>query len=98
MADSHEFIDLGDLLVAIGPHDQRLAVSRYFQFSIRFLFDLGQLGQERAKVAPFEIMRRRMTKDGLISALVRSCEFWLCFHSYPLGVGDFIKLPRRKTT
>src|SRR5580704_12934686 len=74
MADSHKFLDLGDVLVAIGLHDQRLAVSGHSQLSIGFLFDFGQFVQEPAKIAPFEIVRRRMSKNRLISTAVRSCE------------------------
>jgi hypothetical protein len=75
VADSHEFLDVGDVLVAIGLNNQCLAVSGHSQFSIGFLFDFGQFVQEPAKISPFEIVRRRMSKNRLISTAVRSCEF-----------------------
>jgi hypothetical protein len=78
--DSQQFIDLRDILVAVGLHDQRMPVSRHFQFSIRFLFDVGDLAQHCTQIPPFEIARRRVLEDRLIGAQVSSSEFWL--HRY----------------
>jgi hypothetical protein len=78
--DPHQFIDLRDILVAVGLHDQRVPVSRHFQFSIRFLFDFGDLAQHGAKVPPFEIVRRRVLEDRLIGPQVSSSELWLHCH------------------
>jgi len=75
--DSHQFIDVRDILVTVGLHDERVPVSRHFQFSIRFLVDVGDLAQECTKIPPFEIARRRVLEDGLIGAQVSSSEFWL---------------------
>ncbi len=70
MADLHEYVDVGDELIVCGMQDDGFAVAGGLEMAVGLIDHLAELGKHRADIPPVQVMCNRMTKDGVIGALV----------------------------
>ena len=54
--------------------DQRFTVTRYFKVAVGFLRDLAEAFKHGTNLAPVQIMRDGVLKDGVVGAQMRAFE------------------------
>lgn len=74
MTQFHHFRGLADLLGSGWLQNQNLSITRDFQVPIGFLKYVSNVSEERINVLPREIVRQRVSKNGFVSAQVRTRE------------------------
>jgi hypothetical protein len=66
----HDFIHLRNVLLAGRMQNERLSVAGYLEVSVMFFRDIAHFSQKSMDIAPFQIVRDRVLKDSVESALM----------------------------
>jgi len=80
VAQGHDLVHFGNILIAGGVQDEHLSVPCHLEAAVVFFFDRGDFTEKSVNIAPLQIVRDGVLEDALEGALVRAGERCVCFH------------------